>query len=48
MKNFWVLGLPEPWVIEKISDKYQIKKYSKKIIYGTNILKIEILHYMEQ
>ena len=27
MKNYWVLGLPEPWVIEKISDKYQTKKY---------------------
>ena len=27
MKNYKVLGLPEPWVIEKISDKYQIKKY---------------------
>ena len=27
MKNYWVLGLPEPWMIEKISDKYKMKKY---------------------
>lgn len=27
MKNYWVLGLPEPWCIDKFVKKYKVKKY---------------------
>ena len=37
MKNYWVLGLPEPWALEKISDKYHIKKY---INFGSLIINV--------